>query len=278
MLANFSFHQCYSIPESGGIEWMDGKTVGTAKPRQEVGCAVCARKDWLETRFRVYLWREPDADSAPNLDEVEPKSSGASHEEEMGRGVGKPVDAKAGQSTLYARTMSDGCYCLGNADKVNRFLSTSNYVELMPLIPQEELYASSVQHPEHPEMTWLLHTRRVPCLTAQAAEALGFVAPESGVGKPPAPKPGCKLLDLRCAGVGDKDATVWCCKDCISNLCRPEKEIAMPPPALVNLLWLGREHPLCQQASIGARMLSCLGRAVWRQLILRPSVGDKDEA
>ena len=49
----------------------------------------------------------------------------------------------------------------------------------------------------------------------------------------------------------------------------------MPPPALANLLWLGREHPLCQQASIGARMLSCLGRAVWRQLIL--GKGDKDE-
>ena len=127
MLANFSFHQCYSIPESGGIEWMDGKTVDTAKPRQEVGCAVCARKDWLETRFRVYLWREPDADSVPDLDEVGPKSSGASHEEEMGRDVGKPVDANIGQATLYARTMSDGCYCLGNADKVNRFLNTSNY-------------------------------------------------------------------------------------------------------------------------------------------------------
>ena len=121
MLANFSFHQCYSIPESGGIEWMDGKTVDTAKPRQEVGCAVCARKDWLETRYRVYLWREPDADDAPDLDEVEPKSSGASHEEEMGRGVGKPVDANTAQATLYARTTSDGCYCFGNADKVNRF-------------------------------------------------------------------------------------------------------------------------------------------------------------
>ena len=82
---------------------MDGKTVGTAKPRQEVGCAVCARKDWLETRYRVYLWRKPDADNAPDLDEVEPTSSGASH-------VGKSVDANTGLATLYARTMSDGCY------------------------------------------------------------------------------------------------------------------------------------------------------------------------
>ena len=49
----------------------------------------------------------------------------------------------------------------------------------------------------------------------------------------------------------------------------------MPPPALANLLWLGREHVLCQQASVGTRMLSCLGRPVWRKLIL--GRGDKDE-
>ena len=49
----------------------------------------------------------------------------------------------------------------------------------------------------------------------------------------------------------------------------------MPPPALANLLWLGREHTLCQKASLGTRMLSCLGRPVWRKLIL--GRGDKDE-
>ena len=49
----------------------------------------------------------------------------------------------------------------------------------------------------------------------------------------------------------------------------------MPPPALANLLWLGREHALCQKASLGTRMLSCLGRPVRRQLIL--GKGDKEE-
>ena len=49
----------------------------------------------------------------------------------------------------------------------------------------------------------------------------------------------------------------------------------MPPPALANLLWLGREHVLCQKASLGTRMLSCLGRPVWRKLIL--GRGGKDE-
>ena len=51
----------------------------------------------------------------------------------------------------------------------------------------------------------------------------------------------------------------------------------MPPPALANLFWLGREHVLCQTASLGARMLSCLGRPVWRKLILGKGVCDEQE-
>ena len=124
-------------------------------------------------------------------------------------------------------------------------------------------------------MIWLLHTRRVSCITAEQAQTLGFTVPRIGAAKPTMMEPDGKILDLRCAGVGDMDATVWCCMDCINNLCRKEKEISMPPPALANLLWLGREHPLCQKASVGARMLSCLDRPVWRKLIL--GKGDKDE-
>ena len=63
MLANFSFFQCYSIPESGGIEWSEEHPMHTAVPRSEVGCAICARKDWLEHRLRTYLWREPDSET-----------------------------------------------------------------------------------------------------------------------------------------------------------------------------------------------------------------------
>jgi hypothetical protein len=73
------------------------------------------------------------------------------------------------------------------------------------------------------------------------------------------------------------DATVWCCKICISNLCRPEKDIKMSPPALANLLWLGREDPLCKRATMGARLLSCLGRPVWRKLILGKGSHDESE-
>jgi hypothetical protein len=51
----------------------------------------------------------------------------------------------------------------------------------------------------------------------------------------------------------------------------------MPPPALANLLWLGREHLLCKKASLGTRMLSCLGRPVWRKLILGKGEAEDSE-
>ena len=49
----------------------------------------------------------------------------------------------------------------------------------------------------------------------------------------------------------------------------------MPLAALANLLCLGRELALRQSASVGTRMLSCLGRPVRRKLIL--GKGNKDE-
>ena len=104
---------------------------------------------------------------------------------------------------------------------------------------------------------------------------MGFATQESNAAQPAGEDAEAKTLDSRCAGVGDPDATAWCCKDCISGLCRAKENLRMPPPALANLLWLGREHILCQQASMGTRMLSCLGRPVWRKLIL--GRGSKEE-
>ena len=57
---------CFSMPGSGCIEWSEDKTIMTAEQRQEIGCAICAQKDWLEHRYRVYLWRKPDDVSADN--------------------------------------------------------------------------------------------------------------------------------------------------------------------------------------------------------------------
>ena len=72
-----------------------------------------------------------------------------------------------------------------------------------------------------------------------------------------------------CAGVGCKDSLAWMCHDCISNLCVAEEQLlCMPPTALSNLLWLGREHPRIQDASLGTKLLLGLGRPCFRKLFL----------
>ena len=137
----------------------------------------------------------------------------------------------------------DGKFCLGPREKVHPILDVQRYVARWPLIPTAELHASSVQHPDDIDMRWLLHTSRVKC-TAE-------------------PTPDSRP---RCAGVGDKAATVWCCKLCIHNLCTQKPR--MPPLALSNDLWLGRHHPLFREATLATRMLASSARLLMRQLFL----------
>ena len=117
-------------------------------------------------------------------------------------------------------------------------------MQRMPLVPEEELLASSRRHPLHPAMTWLLHTRRVPTLP-----------PHAGA-EQPSPL------------TGDPDQPVWMCVSCAASLCRRPKSMTMPPYALANLLWLGREPPCYQGLTLGARLLLSKGRPCWRKLIL----------
>ena len=49
----------------------------------------------------------------------------------------------------------------------------------------------------------------------------------------------------------------------------------MPPFALANGMWLGRQHPLLQNASLGLRLLLGLGRPCFRKLLL--GAGRKEE-
>ena len=46
-LSNFTYHLTHSLPGDGGA----------AQPRRMEACAVCARKGWLESRYRVYLFK-----------------------------------------------------------------------------------------------------------------------------------------------------------------------------------------------------------------------------
>ena len=135
------------------------------------------------------------------------------------------------ETTNTTRLHKQGILCVGPAEKVDKLLSVYNYIRDWPLIPGDELHASSVQHPDHENMRWLLHTRRVPKSdpvpddaatphvednTAEATNARESVN---------APLP-------RCAGVGDKGSFVWACKECASALCRPNP--VMPYLALPN--------------------------------------------
>ena len=151
MLATLSFFQCFSIPESGAMEWSEEQSVITAERRQAVGSAICARKDWLEYRHRVYLWREPEKANA--VDDLNPDMvlESPSVQEELGHAAPQTIYLPSSRDDWYLRTKNEGRYCLGDVSSVNKLLATSRYAELMPSIPEEELYASSVQQPRHPE-------------------------------------------------------------------------------------------------------------------------------
>ena len=146
-----------------------------ARERCEVACVVCAREDWLERRFSVYLWRETDG--SKTLSELQ--------------------NIQAGTSEL----LTCGTHlCFGSRHLINEFLATGIYSELMPLIPKDHLYASSVIHTEDENMSWLLHTRRV-AMQPDSRKPLGSSAAQPASAH-------------TCAGVGDPDEVAWICYDC----------------------------------------------------------------
>eukprot|EP00973_Karenia_brevis_P032833 4532143-Karenia_brevis.AAC.1 len=198
ILANFSFFQCYSIPESAGTEWLSEACIAQAVPRCEVACAVCARRDFIEYRYKCYLWATPESrvtsKTPKDQQREEPiRAMEVDSAEPNMQSSGSPGSTGA-QSLLLQR---DGIFCLGSPESINKHLATYNYSKLMPLIPKEELYASSVRHPKHPEMIWLLHSRRVPLLEdGVELESRRIAVQDSGV-------------PYTVAGTGDPEATVW---------------------------------------------------------------------
>ena len=53
ILMSATFHLTYSIPGISAMKWSHPEPFIAAKPRSEIACVVCARKDWLESRFAV---------------------------------------------------------------------------------------------------------------------------------------------------------------------------------------------------------------------------------
>ena len=238
ILQSATFHLTYSIPGSFSLKWSHPDPFNAAMVRSEVACVVCARKDWLENRFRVYLWRQ--ATGSKSYAELRHNDSG--------------------DSQLLTRGEH---LCFGSREKIDEHLGTMQYHQLMPLIPQDHLYASSAIHPEDATMSWLLHSRRVPLLPNSRQ------VPTCSAERPASQWP--------CAGVGDPDAVAWICYGCATCLCVEDKLIKMPEDALANLLWLGRLHPLLQNATLGLRLLLGLGRPCFRKLLLgRGKIGDRE--
>ena len=214
--------------------------------RQVVACAVCAMKDWIDDYYPCYLWQAAPvvlqstltADIGENCEvlQEEREEEEQQHQQRVSRSRGPQLRDE------------DGVCFFGPAEKVHQLLDVEKYLHVVPLAPQEELHASSVQHPSFPHMRWLMHTKRVPVLEKASVEL--------GAGRPP------------CAGVGDPEQTAWLCHECASHLCRPDPK--MPPQALANWFWGGRLHPLYKDLTMATRTLLGLGRAVMRLVLLKP--------
>ena len=237
MVQGYQFFRLHSVPSSCN-DWTM-KATKEAVLRREEACAICAVKDWLENRHEVFLFQEgtrtttwkqhfyASVDEDPcDVDDGEDASASGSKQSPQG-------------SLLVE---DNGIFCLGPKEQINAILGVHRYVTHWPLIPADELHASSVQHPDDVNMRWLLHSRRVTCTHSESSSG-----------------------SLPCsAGIGVNDATVWCCKLCVENLCTAKPQ--MSPLALANGFFLGRHHPLFREATLATRMLASSARLLMRQL------------
>jgi len=241
MLHSHAFFSRYSVPCCLN-DW--SRRVSAAQPRRQQACAICAIRDWLERRVEMYLFTAADGTTTKTNVFYGSNAFGGVH-------IDEEDEANSPKQRLLTKR---GKLCAGPAEKVDKILSVYNYIKDWPKIPAEELHASSIEHPEHRHMRWLLHTRRIPKTEACVEDGMGRTLP-------------------RCAGSGIQDQTVWACWDCAASLCRDDP--IMPDLALANWMWLGRMYPGYKNISLAMRMLLGRGRPVMRKLYL--GRGPRDE-
>ena len=235
MIQSYRFFSCYSVPSSQN-DWTS-KTMATYRPRGERACAVCAVKDWIENRFQIFLFAEPDGEIPYG-------------QFWYGANAQDSTDETSEGNMLLTHK---GHLCVGPKEAVHNFLDVHLYARAFSKIPLEELYASSIQHPHDTSMHWLLHTRRIPVLSSTNSAA-----------EPRATS--CGPCLPASAGVGDTTRTVWTCWDCASKLCR--RRPRFPRKALANRMWIGRQHPLFRDLTLAMRLWCGLGRPILTQLFL----------
>ena len=229
IIQNVSQFEVACIPGSGNNDWAGTDDVFVE--RGEVACAVCARLDFLEMMQKVRLFQ-----TSCQMGDSDGDQSSASEE---------PEKNKFNQAR---RRVCQETRCIQNVEKVDALLSVRRYAKRWPLIPTSELYASSIVHPQYPNMKWLLHTRVVP-MKAGTFGAKGADLSEPG-----------------CAGVGDELAASYLCGLCSASILR--KSPRMPAPALANDLWVGRFCKEFSSLTTAEQMLLSLGRPVFRKVLL----------
>ena len=202
MAQDFAHFQQCSHPGAGSCVFSGEPPV----PRSLAACAICARLDWKEHRVKLNLFAAPPVVSNAEQDDLSEQAS-----------ADDTNTTAATQMRLVV--WSDGVAYLQNPTRVQELFSVERYQERWPLIPQEELYASSIQHPDNPSWRWLLHSRRVPVL---AKGALRPAAEDPD--RPP------------CAGIGDASRPVWSCRECQRDLCGPHPKL--PLNAVANDNWI----------------------------------------
>ena len=249
ILANFCERVVYSKPAANHF--------GSNKVcmRQRVACGTCALVDWIDNLFPCYLFEECPENLKPqdgkSDDECDRNEDDASEHE------GSEEEEEGATHLRRGKVLRDakGYYVL-DAHAINELLDVQKYIDAWPLIPIEELHASSVQHPSFPQYRWLLNTRRVRTHTADEATA-------ADASRPP------------CAGVGTKEEPVWMCRTCMQGLCRPEP--VMPPNALANWNWGGRLHPQYKDLNVITKSLLGLATMICRLIVLQHSEHPEDQ-
>ena len=253
LAANFYQDLLFSNPSR------DTLRPGECTMRQIVACATCAIKDWIDDFYPCYLWKEAPEQNAGAAEHAENEDDG---DEARDSEVAAPSRTKG----PLLRDSDNFCY-FGQAEKIHRLLQTEKYIPFVPMAADvhvilEELHASSVQHPRFPHMRWLLNTQRVPVLNPEAASdlcrAVGAAEHHGNSAQ--------DIPDTRpsCAGIGDPDQAAWLCHHCASHLCCPEPR--MPPQALANGNWGGRELPEYQNLSMAMRSILSLAKLCARMV------------
>ena len=202
ILANFTGALTYSKPGHGHY----GRT--KACMRQLVGCVTCARVDWIDEFVPCYLFKDCAEEL---LAQGDSNSEGSADTDDS-----QKEKTPTGGGALLR---DDAGYYVRNAAAIDALLDVRKYSTAWPLIPPEELHASSIQHPTHPNCRWLLNTRRVP---TRDDDSMARAASASDAAAEHATAASCHAPQLPpCAGVAAPDTPVWICFQCAKALCRP---------------------------------------------------------